>query len=193
MMELQLIDVILFIALFPLHSYISLIVHECGHYLGAIFMKAESKKIVASLSEKKFYVRFNFGRKPTRTEDIIISIAGPMAQLLLILIFIMQPYLIALKLVAIAYLPMVFRHLIPSKGSDGQFIQNVLPNQQQVIYKKLSYTLYSFVFLFSILYFQLTIVNNPEYTMWTIALLTILALPFWWKLLRPYYAKVVRV
>lgn len=191
--NIQILDIILFVVLFPLSSYLSLVLHECGHYIGAVLMKAQSRKIIVNWREKQFFVKFNFGRKPTKREDIFISIAGPILQLIYLLILIFQPYLISLTLVALVYLPVIFLHFIPFEGSDGYYIQKRLSTQGKERYRKNTCILYLTSITITMISFMIILSFNPIFTLWTIVLLTLCAAPFWWKLLKQYFSQVIKV
>lgn len=112
-----------FFILFNLYIYISIYMHEIGHYISAKLLGAKNTKIIILGSRKeKPTTSFSFGRKMSKIEDFVITVSGVFMQLLLTMFLLIQDFSLFLKIISIVYIPGIFINILPLKPLDGFYL-----------------------------------------------------------------------
>lgn len=123
-----LIQLILLSLLFNIYTYFSLYLHEVGHLISAKLLGAKYATIVWNWKKSNPITRFSFGRKINRLENLIITLAGVVIQLILTLILVIQNYSLIIKLISIIYIPGILVNLLPIKPLDGSYLVSSCKN-----------------------------------------------------------------
>ncbi|MFS1519695.1 hypothetical protein V1503_25035 [Bacillus sp. SCS-151] len=134
-----------------IYTYFSAYIHEFGHYISAKLLGANSAKILfnnRSSNLPRFVTKFNFERKMSVRENIIVTISGVLLQTLVGLSFIIQDHFLMLKVVSCIYLPASVFNILPYNPFDGYYLYE-LSNRNKYL-KQILIIIFSVVSLISI-------------------------------------------
>lgn len=126
--KMILLYLFLFFIVFNLYTYLSLYVHEFGHFFAAKLLGAMQTKIVLNIKNVNPSTTFSFGRKMSNLENCIITLSGVILQLTLSILMLLQNYSLFIKIVAVIHIPAILINILPLKPLDGYYLLPLLKN-----------------------------------------------------------------
>lgn len=118
----------LFIIVFNLYTYLSLYVHEFGHFISAKLLGATQTRIILNIKNVNPSTTFSFGRKMSNLENFIITLSGVILQLTLSILILLQDYSLFIKIVAVIHIPAILINILPLKPLDGYYLLPLFKN-----------------------------------------------------------------
>jgi len=123
-----LIYLFLFFIVFNLYTYLSLYVHEFGHFIAAKLLGATQTRIILNIKNINPSTTFSFGRKMSNLENCIVTLSGVILQLTLSLLILLQNYSLFIKIVAVIHIPAILINILPLKPLDGYYLLPLFKN-----------------------------------------------------------------
>jgi len=123
----------LFFIVFNLYTYLSLYVHEFGHFIAAKLLGATQTRIVLNIKNVNPSTTFSFGRKMSSLENCIITLSGVLLQLTLSILILLQNYSLFIKIVAVIHIPAILINILPIKPLDGYYLLPLYKNKKGFI------------------------------------------------------------
>lgn len=118
----------LFFLVFNLYTYLSLYVHEFGHFIAAKLLGATQTRIILNIKNVNPCTTFSFGRKISNFENCIITLSGVILQLTLSILILLQNYSLFIKIVVVIHIPAILINILPLKPLDGYYLLPLLKN-----------------------------------------------------------------
>ncbi|MDX8361514.1 M50 family metallopeptidase [Cytobacillus sp. IB215316] len=154
-------------------SYVSVYIHEVGHYISALMLGAKQTKINIDFRKKPiFKTIINFGREMHKFEDAIVTSAGVFVQIIFSIIMIFQDYSLILKIIALLHLPTILINILPYYPLDGYYLRKISSKKNEIEHILLI-IFYSCLLIFSSLLFQTLLYIYKDYPVLTITTLVI--------------------
>ena len=138
------VNILALLSLFFLFVYVSIFIHELGHYFTARLLRAKKVRLSVKLGKSpKFSTIINFGRPMSYKEDLLITSAGVVFQLSFSLIIIYLDVHPLLTFIILIHLPTIVFNLLPYSPLDGYYLLK-LHNTNRAIKRVLFSLYYSF-------------------------------------------------
>ncbi len=172
----------LFFIVFNLYTYLSLYVHELGHFIAAKLLGATQTRIILNIKNVNPSTTFSFGRKMSNLENCIITLSGVILQLTLSILILLQNYSLFIKIVAVIHIPAILINILPLKPLDGYYLLPLFKNIKGSI--PFFYLLFILSILISIYFTWKYLIELFDSSFSNSSIIMILPALFLYKLLR---------